>query len=86
MAAIDTSKYEEFFIESADGTEVDIKMDVNSVDYYEDIFSPTVTAKINVTNTAHSTGLDETIYKGLPLVGCEKVRFKIEGNTDSNPG
>ena len=50
MAAIDTSKYEEFFIESADGTEVDIKMDVNSVDYYEDIFSPTVTAKINVTN------------------------------------
>ena len=52
MPASDPSTYEEIIIESGDASKsVDLRGGVTSIDYYEDIFSPTVTAKINVTNT-----------------------------------
>lgn len=97
MAAIDKSIYEELFIESADQKKtVDIKLGAVSIDYYEDIFSPTITAKIVVTNSGNSIqGSDnqgnpdgelQSIYNGLPLRGGERVSLKIAGNSQTNPG
>ena len=97
MAAIDRSIYEELFIESADQKKtVDIRLGAISIDYYEDIFSPTITAKIVVVNTGDSvSGSDnqgnpdgelQSIYQGLPLRGGERVAMKIAGNSQSNPG
>lgn len=97
MAAIDKSIYEEIFIESVDRKRtVDIRSGVISIDYYEDIFSPVITAKIRVVNTGDSIqGRDErgnidgpmqAIYNGLPLRGGERVSMKIKGNSSINPG
>ena len=51
MSAIQPSIYEKFIIESADGLKsVDIKEGVISFTYYENLFSPTLTAKAIVVN------------------------------------
>lgn len=89
--SVKKSIYEEFFIESNDRSKtVDIKQGVASFDYYEDIFSPTITAKVIVANTGQSiTGKDgkpQSIYNGLPLRGGERVAIKIAGNSSTNPG
>jgi hypothetical protein len=89
--SVKKSIYEEFFIESNDRSKtVDIKQGVASFDYYEDIFSPTITAKVIVANTGQSiTGKDgkpQSIYNGLPLRGGERVSIKIAGNSPTNPG
>ena len=91
MAAIDPSKYEEIVIESADGSKtVDISAGVTQIRYYEDIFSPNITASIMVVNTGNTIegkdGKMTTIYDGLPLRGGERVVMKIAGNTDLNEG
>ena len=48
MTAISPSRYDEITIESADGksTTVDLRLGVASFFYYEDLLSPTVTAKL----------------------------------------
>ena len=91
MAAIDPSKYEEIVIESADRSKtVDISAGVTQIRYYEDIFSPNITASIMVVNTGNTIegkdGKMTTIYDGLPLRGGERVVMKIAGNTDLNEG
>jgi len=85
------SIYEKFIVESADGGKtVDIRLGVASVDYYEDIFSPTITAKVVVASVGDtlkdSKGKWTSIYDGLPLRGKEKVDIKIAGNSKTNPG
>lgn len=91
MAALDKSQYEEIVITSTDGSKsVDITVGVIMIDYYEDIFSPTITAKLRVVNEGFSiTGDDgklQSVYNGLPLRGGEKVRIKIKPNCPSNVG
>lgn len=92
MAAIDASIYEEIVIESNDGVNsVDIRLGTVSIDYYEDVFSPTITAKITVVNTGDAVvsvkdGKLKSIYNGLPLRGGERVSIKIAGNSDINQG
>lgn len=97
MAAINRSIYEILTIESNDQKRtVDAKSGVTSIDYYEDIFSPTITAKITVTNTGDTVsapdnqgdpdGYRQSIYNGLPLRGGERVSLKIRGNSPKNPG
>jgi len=91
------SIYEQIIIESNDQKRtVDIRNGVVSVDYYEDIFSPTITAKLTVANTGDSIqapdnqgnpdGEFQSIYNGLPLRGGERVSIKIAGNSSTNPG
>jgi len=87
MSAKDSSQYEEILIESTTDKNrtVDLRPGVQSIDYYEDLFSPTITAKILVTTTGDV--IDNTgVYLGLPLRGGERLSMKIEGNTDNNPG
>ena len=92
MAAINKSIYEELILESNDQKRtVDIKSGTVSIDYYEDIFSPTITVKVRVVNTGdsiskESDGISQSIYNGLPLRGGERLSLKIAGNSKTNPG
>ena len=55
MSASEASTFEELFLESNDQLRTaDLKSGVVSIDYYEDILSPTVTAKVRVINTGDS--------------------------------
>ena len=55
MSASEASTFEQLFLESNDQKRTaDLRQGVVSVDYYEDILSPTITAKIRVINTGDS--------------------------------
>jgi hypothetical protein len=92
--SIKQSVFEEIVIESNDRSRrVDIASGSVIIDYYEDIFSPTITAKIRVVNTGNTIaapntkdGQKQSIYNGLPLRGGERVSIKIAGNSSTNPG
>ncbi len=90
MSASEASTFEELFLESNDQLRTaDLKSGVVSIDYYEDILSPTVTAKVRVINTGDSIapkdpndpkktdGARQSIYNGLPLRGGERLVMKI---------
>ena len=68
MSAAGSSLYEILILESNDKSKtVDLKLGAVSIDYYEDIFSPTITAKVRVINTGDSikndkSGKLESIY------------------------
>lgn len=89
MSAIESAEYQEIVIESNDGSKtVDLRLGVVSFRYYEDLFSPTITAKMIVVNTGGSVpGKDdkyESIYSGLPLRGGERLAIKVKPN-GNNP-
>ena len=83
MSASEASLYEELTIESNDRSRtVDLKLGTISIDYYEDLFSPTITAKMRVVNTGDSIAREgekekQSIYDGLPLRGGERLSMKI---------
>ena len=89
MSARDSAEYQEIIIESNDGSKtVDLRLGVVAFRYYEDLFSPTITAKMIVVNTGGTVpGKDdkfESIYSGLPLRGGERISIKVKPN-GSNP-
>ena len=91
MAAIDASVYEKFIIESSDGsTTVNIADGVVMFSYFEDIFSPTITAKVYIVNDGNTIegpeGKMTSLYNGLPIRGGERVMIKIAANSPDNPG
>ena len=97
--AQDSASYEVFTIESSfnPGKTVDIRLGVISFNYFEDLFSPTITAKLvivdggNVVVSDKSTdGKKESLYSGLPLRGGERIGIKIQPfgaprGSNSNP-
>ena len=94
MSAARPSLYEILTIESNDKERTaDLRLGTVSVDYYEDIFSPTITAKIRVVNTGDSIapknnpqGPRQSIYHGLPLRGGERVVLKIKDQGSTKNG
>lgn len=91
MAASDAVLYEKFIIESTDGERtVDLKEGVVFFSYFENIFSPHLTAKVQISNTGNTVegedGVMTSVYNGLPLVGGERVIIKISGNSPTNEG
>ena len=94
MSAAKPSLYEILTIESNDKERnADLRLGTISVDYYEDIFSPTITAKIRVVNTGDSIapkdnpdGPKQSIYHGLPLRGGERVTLKIKDQGETKTG
>ena len=57
MAAIDRSIYERFDITSADGTNsVDLRGGIVTFSYFENLFSPMITAQAIVVNTGITVG------------------------------
>ena len=93
MAAIDPCLYEEITIESGDGkTTIDLRLGVVQFLYYEDLFSPTITAKLVIVSASgvvldsdKSTKL-ESLYNNLPIRGGERVSIKIASNSEINNG
>jgi hypothetical protein len=85
------SIYQELVLESSDRKRsIDISSGAMSFDYFEDIFSPVITAKLKIVNTGNTIVPQnvkdrQSIYNGLPLRGGERVSLKIEGNSDTNP-
>ena len=83
MSASEASLYEELILESNDRSKsIDIKLGTISIDYYEDLFSPTITAQVRVVNTGDSIAKEgskerQSIYNGLPLRGGERLSMKI---------
>ena len=90
MSASKPALYEQITLESNDQQRtVDLRLGTVSVDYYEDIFSPTITAKIRVIDTGDSMspkddtdssktdGAKQSIYSGLPIRGGERLILKI---------
>ena len=90
MSASKPALYEQITLESNDQQRtVDLRLGTVSVDYYEDIFSPTITAKIRVVDTGDSMspkdstdssetdGAKQSIYSGLPIRGGERLILKI---------
>ena len=91
MAPVDASIYEKFIVESADKSKtVDISAGVVAFTYFENIFSPYLTARAIVTNTGGSVvgddGKLQSVYNGLPLSGGERVLIKIASNSNNNTG
>ena len=99
MSASESATFEQLFIESNDQQRTaDLKSGVVSIDYYEDILSPTVTAKVRVINTGDSIspkdpndpkktdGPKQSIYNGLPLRGGERLVMKIRDQGKSFRG
>ena len=91
MTAKSASILEVVTLEANDQSQdVDIRNGVMSIDYYEDIFSPTITARIVVYNTGDSIegkdGKIQSIYNGLPLRGGERLSLRIAPNTEDNGG
>ena len=73
MAAVDKSLYEKFTIESVSKAKTaDIKAGVISFMYYEDVFSPMITARVVVANTGNviegEDGKIQSLYNGFPLI------------------
>ena len=91
MAAIDKSLYEKFELESVDGSKsADISARVFSFIYYEDVYSPMITAMVVVVNTGNviegDDGKLQSLYNGFPLRGGERMTIKIAGNSADNKG
>lgn len=98
MAAVDKSIYESVILEQRGGGKtIDVRLGTVSIDYYEDIFSPTVTATIvlvdnQVVNPSGNGqggvkfGSGQGVYQDLPIRGGERVLLKVAGNTPTNPG
>ena len=92
--SIKQSVFEQITLESNDFQRtIDITPGVTEVRYYEDLFSPTITATIRVVSTAGAiVGREskdtqrQSVYHGLPLVGGERVALKIASNSTTNPG
>ena len=91
MSSANSSIFETIILESNDQKKtVDLKLGAVSVDYYEDIFSPTVTAKIRVINTGDSikgkNDKFQSIYNGLPLRGGERLLLKLVDRGNNKKG
>ena len=88
MDATKKSEYDEIILESNDQSQsVDISKGTIAFEYFEDIFSPVITARIKVVNTGDSIekdGVKQSIYNGLPLRGGERVSIRVRANTTSN--
>ena len=91
MPAISPCEYELITIESDQGVTIDLRLGVVSFQYFEDLFSPTITARMVIISTSGVVSDDKTkkiesLYNGLPIRGGERVAIKIKGNTKINKG
>ena len=92
--SIKKSLYDELILESNDRSRsIGLIGGAILFEYFEDIFSPTITAKIKIVDNGNviapennSDGDKQSIYNGLPLRGGERLSLKIAGNSSTNPG
>ena len=90
MSATEASIIEQLTLESNDQKRTaDLKGGIVTIDYYESILSPNITAKVRIMNTGDSIapkdpqdatktdGAQQSIYNGLPLRGGERLVMKV---------
>ncbi len=87
MAAIDPSIYRKVVIVKGEKS-IDIRAGCTSIDIFESILSPNITAKIEVVNAKGTITDDKgdkvTLYDGLKIRGGEEVYLYIEKNAEQN--
>ena len=91
MTHSERSIFEQVTIESNDQSQdINLIAGVMGLEYFENIFSPNITAKMLVVNTGDSIegedGKMQSVYNGLPLRGGERVAIKIKANAETNAG
>ena len=88
MSALLPAEYSQMILVGLDGTAVDFRQGVVSIQFFEDLLCPTISCKIIVVTAAGAVsgqGGDEvSMYEGLKLRGGEKVQLRIEANTNNN--
>ena len=87
MSAIRPSIYSKVNITSQDGRDVDFQVACASIDIYEDVLVPAISAKITVVNAGGAIaddGVSVSMYDGLKIRGGEKVEIRIEANSGNN--
>ena len=79
MAASETTLIEKFEIISTEGKAVEISGGISAFFYYEDIFSPCVTAKAVLMDTGKTIidGKYTNLFSGLPLRTSETCEVEI---------
>lgn len=84
MPAINRSIYETLTLGSRDGKKtIDIRMGTVSIDYYEDIFSPTISATLIVTNTGNTVPKSDN--QGNPDINCMNPDGEMQSITQGLP-
>lgn len=82
------SIYRRVTVVTKDGLRADIRLACVSVDFFQDVMSPAVTAKITIANSMSTIedeqGATVTLYEGLKLRGGEAVEIEIEPNDPDN--
>ncbi len=98
MGAINPALYQEMEISAETTTgepkTIDLRLGVVKFNYYEDLFSPCLTAQLLVVSAGGAVQTDvkkgesgetiENVYSGLPIRGGERVKIKIKPNSDKN--
>ena len=88
MSAIKPSIYSTVTITSQDNRDVDFRLACVSIDIYEDVMVPSLSARIQVANAGgvikDSSGTAVSLYDGLKIRGGEEVQILIEPNSANN--
>ncbi len=82
------SLYRRMTVVTKDGFRADIRLACVAIDFFQDILSPAVTARITISNSMSTIQDDQgatvTLYEGLKLRGGEAVEIEIEPNDPDN--
>ncbi len=82
------SIYRRVTVITKDGFKADIRLACIAIDFFQDVMSPALTAKITVANSMSTIQDDQgatvSLYEGLKLRGGEAVQIEIAANTEDN--
>ena len=85
MSAVSPSKYNRIELQKKGKTPVELKGGVVSVDYYESLYSPTVTANVMYMDAGGNLEDDKnkltSVKEALPITGLEDLLFNISNET-----
>ena len=85
MSAVNPSKYNNIQLQKKGKKPVELKGGVVSVDYYESLYSPTVTANVMYVDAGGNLEDDKnkltSVKEALPITGLEDLFFNISNET-----
>ena len=85
MSAVSPSKYNRIELQKKGKKPVELKGGVVSVDYYESLYSPTVTANVMYMDAGGNLEDDKnkltSVKEALPITGLEDLFFNISNET-----
>lgn len=82
------SIYDVITLTGLNGQTADIRIGCAGIDYYEDLFSPSISVKLDIANSGgvigDGSGAEVSLYEGLKITGGEKCELRILGNSQTN--